>query len=68
MASPSNLIDIDDDNTSDLTTLQSGDTPTDPFNNEAPAIQALFQATEKAQYQRALSAIPREHQVKINGV
>ncbi|PVH72106.1 hypothetical protein DL98DRAFT_596359 [Cadophora sp. DSE1049] len=68
MASPINSININNDDASDLITLHSGDTPTDPFNSEAPLIQALFKASEDAEYQRALDAIPRDHRIKIGGI
>lgn len=70
MASPSTAIDVDiNDNDSDLTTLNTGDTPTDPWSNDTPQIQAFHRALgNKIQYQQILDAIPGEHKVKVKTI
>ncbi|KAH6712126.1 hypothetical protein BKA61DRAFT_577228 [Leptodontidium sp. MPI-SDFR-AT-0119] len=68
MASSATAIDIDDGD-SNLTTLNSGDTPTNPWSNDTPQIQALQRALgDKIQYQQVLDSIPQDHRIKINSV
>lgn len=66
MATSTTPIELDDaDSSSILTSHKTGETPTDPFNNEAPEIRALMAAKAKAEYQEALGRIPRAHRKRI---
>ncbi|KAG4427482.1 hypothetical protein IFR05_017035 [Cadophora sp. M221] len=68
MASLATAIDINDDD-SDLTTLNSGDTPTNPWSNDTPQIQAFQRALgDKIQYQQVLDSIPQDHQIKVKSI
>lgn len=61
---------IDVDNSSEsstLTTLESGDTPT-LFADELPTIQALLSTKDDAAYEHLCASIPRAHRVKIKGI
>ena len=57
----------DSDNDSELTTLHSGETTTLP-GDEAPTIQALFNAADDAAYTLAVAKIPTDHRVRYHGV
>ncbi|KJZ72217.1 hypothetical protein HIM_08359 [Hirsutella minnesotensis 3608] len=57
----------DSDNSSELTTLVSGDTPTLP-GQEQPSIRALFEAQDDAAYDLAVAQIPRDHRVRVKGI
>jgi hypothetical protein len=57
----------DSDNSSELTTLVSGDTPT-LSGQEKPSIRALFEAHDDAAYDLAVAQILRDHRVQVKGV
>ncbi|KAF5120944.1 putative AC transposase [Metarhizium anisopliae] len=58
----------DSDNSSELTTLFTGDTPTLP-GQEQPSIRALFEAHDDAAYDLAVAQIPRDHRVQqVKGI
>jgi hypothetical protein len=63
----SSVDNADTDTQSELTTLESGDTPTLP-SDESPTIQALFQAHNDTAYKLALARIPTYHRIKLKGV
>lgn len=68
MASLATAIDINDGDF-DLTTLNSGDTPTNPWSNDTPQIQAFQRALgNKIQYQQVLDSIPQDHQIKVKSI
>ena len=61
-------IDLGDvSDTSSLTTVISGETPT-LLSDENPSVRALFEASTNRSFDDALSRIPRENRVKIKDV
>lgn len=63
----SSTIGFDTDSQSELTTLESEDTPT-VLNDESPTIQALLTACDDAAYSLIVARIPREHRLKLHGI
>jgi hypothetical protein len=63
----SSVDNADIDTQPELTTLESGDTPTLP-SDESPTIQALFQAHNDTAYKLALARIPTYHRIKLKRV
>jgi hypothetical protein len=57
----------DCDNSSELTALVSGDTPTLP-GQEQPSIRALYEAHDDVAYDLAVAQIPREHRLQAKGI
>ena len=61
------LTEPDSDNGSELTILNSCDTPTLP-SQEQPSVRALFEAHDDAACDLAVAQIPRDQRVQIKGI
>ena len=57
---------IDIDSESDLTTLNSGETPTLP-GGEPVSIKALLTAQDNLEFELAYARLPTEHRLKVRG-